>query len=68
MEMVGPEVAEQNQGDHSQGTGMCGGTFDNAQDHGGRRAGTVGAQRRGAHNPAWVSGGLPGGGDVSAES
>ena len=24
MKMVGPEVAEQNQGDHSQETGMCG--------------------------------------------
>lgn len=62
METVGPEVAEQNQGDHCRGTGICGRTFVNAQDHGGRRAGTVGARG------AWVSGGLPGGGDVSAES
>lgn len=56
MEMVGPEMAEQNQGDHSQGIGMCGGDLDNAQDYNGRRAGTVGAQRIGAHNPAWVGG------------
>lgn len=46
--MVGPEEAEQNQGDHSQGIGKWGGAPDNAQGHG--------EQRRGAHNSAWVGG------------
>lgn len=54
--MVGPGVAEQNQGDHSQETGMCGEVLANAQGHGGRRAGTVGPQRRGAQNPSRVGG------------
>lgn len=52
MEIVGPDEAEQNQGRHSQEMGKRGG----AQDHGGGTAGTVGAQRRGAHNPTWGGG------------
>ena len=53
---MGHEEAKQNQGDHSQKIGNCQEAPPNAQDHGGGRAGTVGAQRTGAQNRAWVGG------------
>lgn len=39
MEMVGPEEAGQNQGDHSQETGRCRGAPDHGQDQDGGTAG-----------------------------
>lgn len=51
--MVGPKEAQQNQEYRSQEIGKCRGALDNGQDQGEGTAGTVGAQKRGAHNPAW---------------